>query len=146
MFHWKPEGCYRYRLCTVIAPFWLTEHLWTSLTPFWLSTDDIMKINEQTSSFKTSDMVYQEGYATIGNLTLSCFCCAVLGKPLSTTLLAHTCTCILVYSITLVWSVFIKSDTYIGHQWLLTTFHLNIQWEMIQEHCIRYFIFLPLFH
>ena len=29
MFRWEPEGRYRHRLCTAIAPFWFsTEHLW----------------------------------------------------------------------------------------------------------------------
>ena len=41
MLHWKPEGRYRQRLYTAIAPFWSpAEHLWTALTLFWLSTDD----------------------------------------------------------------------------------------------------------
>ena len=32
MFRSEPEGRYRHRLCTAIAPFWFsTEHLWTSL-------------------------------------------------------------------------------------------------------------------
>ena len=43
---WEPEG--RYYSCTksmVIVPFWFwMEHLWTALTPFWLSADDIQMI------------------------------------------------------------------------------------------------------
>ena len=36
---WEPGGRYRHRLCTAISPVWfLTEHLWMTLTPFWLST------------------------------------------------------------------------------------------------------------
>ena len=43
MFCWEPEGHYRHRLCTVIAPFWFSaEQLWTALMPFWLSTDEII--------------------------------------------------------------------------------------------------------
>ena len=42
MFHWEPEGGYRNRLCTAIAPFWFsTDHLWTAVAPFWLATDNI---------------------------------------------------------------------------------------------------------
>ena len=42
MFCWEPEGRYHHRLCTEIAPLWFSmEHLWTAITPFWLSTDDI---------------------------------------------------------------------------------------------------------
>ena len=41
MFHWEPEGCYHHRLCTAIVPIWFPmEHLWTALTPFWLSSED----------------------------------------------------------------------------------------------------------
>ena len=51
MFHWEPEGHYRHRLCTAIAPLWFSiEHLLTTLTPFLifvaflcLSTDDMPK-------------------------------------------------------------------------------------------------------
>ena len=40
MFHWEPEGRYRHRHCTAIAPFWFsTEHLWIVIATFLLSTD-----------------------------------------------------------------------------------------------------------
>ena len=45
---WEPEGCHHNRLCTAIAPFWLSmEHHWhwAALTPFWLSTDDVQTIH-----------------------------------------------------------------------------------------------------
>ena len=39
-FPWESEGHYRHRLYTAIAPFWFsTEHGWTALTPFWLSAE-----------------------------------------------------------------------------------------------------------
>ena len=42
MFRWEPEGRYRCTKSMTIPPFWFsTEHRWTSLTPFWLSIDDI---------------------------------------------------------------------------------------------------------
>ena len=42
MLRWEPEGRYRHRHCTAIAPFWFsTEHLWIMIAPFWLSPDDI---------------------------------------------------------------------------------------------------------
>ena len=42
MFRWEPEGRYRHRLCTAIAPFWFSmDYLWILIVPFWLSTDDI---------------------------------------------------------------------------------------------------------
>ena len=43
MFRWEPEGRYRHRLCTAIAPFWFStpEYRWIVITPFWLSLDDI---------------------------------------------------------------------------------------------------------
>ena len=42
MLYWEPEGRYRHRLFTAIAPFWFsTEHHWILITPFWLSTDEL---------------------------------------------------------------------------------------------------------
>ena len=41
MFCWEPEGRYRCTESMATAPFWFsTEHRWTVLMPFWLSTDD----------------------------------------------------------------------------------------------------------
>ena len=46
MFHWKPEGCHRRWIIIAIAPFWFsTEHLWTVIMPFWLSTIQYMYVN-----------------------------------------------------------------------------------------------------
>ena len=42
MFRWEPEGRYRCTKSMAISQFWFsTEHLWSAITPFWLSTDDI---------------------------------------------------------------------------------------------------------
>ena len=43
MFHWESEGCYHCtKSMTIIVPFWfLTEHCWMALMPFWLSADDV---------------------------------------------------------------------------------------------------------
>ena len=42
MFRWEPEGCYRCIKSMAIAPLWFsTEHLWSAITPFSLSTDDV---------------------------------------------------------------------------------------------------------
>ena len=39
MFRWEPEGHYCRTKCTTIATFWLSmQHLWSAITPFWLST------------------------------------------------------------------------------------------------------------
>ena len=37
MFRWEPEGRYRHRIFTAVAPFWFsTAHLWMLIAPFWL--------------------------------------------------------------------------------------------------------------
>ena len=48
MFHWEPEGCYRYTMAMGLAPFWFTiEHPWIVIVPFWLSTDNTCMLQIQ---------------------------------------------------------------------------------------------------
>ena len=66
MFHWEPEGHYRHRHCTLIVLFWfIPEHLWILIAPFWLSTDDIcytiVHIHIILSLFKGCSWIINKG-------------------------------------------------------------------------------------
>ena len=87
---WEPEGhyccqlcylenqkgpSYRYRHCTVIAPFWFSmEYLLAMLLPFWLLTDDIQSttLASHKSCFKICKFMNNEWYRVMNSQTFPC--------------------------------------------------------------------------
>ena len=63
MLHWEPEGHYNnHRLCTAIAPFYILEHIWILIVPFWLSTDDVCWAVGTTLTFPVIDHMTAKPY------------------------------------------------------------------------------------
>ena len=51
---WEPEGHYRYRFCSLMAPIWFSmDQRWTAFTPFWISTDKKVLFGISTSQTRT---------------------------------------------------------------------------------------------